>query len=287
MSSSQLHRAPHLQTYNERAKKHANKAAKALLEIMEEKQSNLSVSVDVTKSKDFFDIIEAVGPHVCLIKASTHIDVLEDFDATVIDRLRELSERHKFLIFEDRKFADIGSTVVLQYSKGIYKIADWAHITNAHAVPGPSIITGLASVGIPKDRGLILLAEMSSKGALTTGSYTEDAVCMARARRDFVIGFIAQHRMEGIGASNTDDIAEEDFLVLAPGVGLDATGDAMGQQYRTPHEVIFHSGCDVIIVGRGIYGKGENVDTREVLKQAQRYQAAGWEAYKKRVQIGS
>jgi orotidine-5'-phosphate decarboxylase len=62
--------SPHLQTYNERAKKHANKAAKALLEIMEEKQSNLSVSVDVTKSKDFFDIIEAVGPHVCLIKAS-------------------------------------------------------------------------------------------------------------------------------------------------------------------------------------------------------------------------
>jgi hypothetical protein len=62
--------SPHLQTYNERAKKHSNKAAKALLEIMEEKQSNLSVSVDVTKSKDFLDIIEAVGPHVCLIKAS-------------------------------------------------------------------------------------------------------------------------------------------------------------------------------------------------------------------------
>ncbi|OJA13808.1 hypothetical protein AZE42_00510 [Rhizopogon vesiculosus] len=259
--------SPHLQTYNERAKKHSNKAAKALLEIMEEKQSNLSVSVDVTKSKDFLDIVEAVGPH-------THIDVLEDFDATVIDRLQELSEKHKLL----------GSTVVLQYSKGIYKIADWAHITNAHAVPGPSIITGLASVGLPKDRGLILLAEMSSKGALTTGSYTEDAVRMARARRDFVIGFIAQHRMEGIAASDTDNIAEEDFLVLAPGVGLDATGDAMGQQYRTPEQVVFESGCDVIIVGRGIYGKGENVDRTEVLKQAQRYQAAGWEAYKKRVQ---
>ena len=178
----------------------------------------------------------------------------------------------------------LGSTVVLQYSKGIYKIADWAHITNAHAVPGPSIITGLASVGLPKDRGLILLAEMSSKGALTTGTYTKEAVRMARAHRDFVIGFIAQHRMEGIAASDTDNIADEDFLVLAPGVGLDATGDAMGQQYRTPEQVVFESGCDVIIVGRGIYGKGENVDQTEVLKQAQRYQVAGWEAYKKRVQ---
>jgi orotidine-5'-phosphate decarboxylase len=109
----------------------------------------------------------------------------------------------------------------LQYSSGIYKIASWAHITNAHAVPGPSIITGLASVGLPLERGLILLAEMSSKGALTTGTYTEEAVRMARARRDFVIGFIAQHRMEGIGARETDDLTDEDFLILSPGVGLD------------------------------------------------------------------
>ncbi|KAH7887644.1 humps family-domain-containing protein [Phlebopus sp. FC_14] len=273
--------SPHLRTYADRAQKHKSPAARALLEIMVKKKSNLAVSVDVTQKKDFLAIIDAVGPYVCLIK--THIDILEDFDTGVIQQLQKLSEQHEFLIFEDRKFADIGNTVALQYSSGIYKIASWSHITNAHAVPGPSIITGLASIGLPLERGLILLAEMSSKGALTTGTYTEDAVQMARARRDFVIGFIAQHRMEGIGVRETDNVADEDFLVLAPGVGLDTKGDAMGQQYRTPSEVVTECGCDVIIVGRGIFGAGHDIDVHEVQKQAHRYQAAGWEAYEKRV----
>ncbi|KAJ7764995.1 humps family-domain-containing protein, partial [Mycena maculata] len=267
---------PHLRTYAERALHHKNPAAKLLLETIERKKSNLAVSVDVASAKDFLAIIDVVGPFVCLVK--THIDIIEDFTPSLITDLQTLSAKHDFLIFEDRKFADIGNTVSLQYSSGVHKIASWSHITNAHPVPGPSIITGLSSIGLPLGRGLLLLAEMSTKGSLATGSYTMGAVQMARAHRDFVIGFIAQHRMDGVGASPAELTAEEDFLILTPGVGLDVRGDAMGQQYRTPHDVILESGCDVIIVGRGIYGKDASL-VDSIVVQAKRYREHGWAAY--------
>ena len=58
------------QTYAQRAAIHANPAAKALLETIERKRSNLCVSVDVTKRADFLRIIDIVGPYICLVKVS-------------------------------------------------------------------------------------------------------------------------------------------------------------------------------------------------------------------------
>ncbi|KAG9019529.1 orotidine 5'-phosphate decarboxylase [Tulasnella sp. 427] len=240
----------HQQSYSTRASRHSNPAAKALLEVMDRKKTNLCVSVDVTKKNAFLRIVEAAGPSVCLVK--THIDIIEDFDEDLV------------------------------YSRGVHKIASWSHITNAHPVPGPGIVKGLASVGLPLGRGLLLLAEMSSQGTLAQDEYTKQAVAMARAHQDFVIGFIAMKRLkdqEPTSASNED----EDFLILTPGVGLDTKGDGMGQQYKTPREVVLERGCDVIIVGRGIYGKGEGADSEAIKAEAERYRAEGWRAYEERI----
>ncbi|KAF9514153.1 hypothetical protein BS47DRAFT_1343495 [Hydnum rufescens UP504] len=199
--------------------------------------------------------------------SQTHIDIVEDFDQDLIDQLVALSQKHDFLIFEDRKFADIGNTVILQYSRGVHRISSWSHITNAHLVPGPSIISGLASVGLPLGRGLLLLAEMSSEGTLAAGAYTQAALDMARTARDFVIGFIAMQRFDPPPPSYSGP--PEDWLILTPGVGLD---------------VIKERGCDIIIVGRGIYGRGNGSPSDVIARQAERYRMEGWVAYEERLQ---
>jgi orotidine-5'-phosphate decarboxylase len=63
-----------------------------------------------------------------------------------VQELVNLSLKHNFLIFEDRKFADIGNTVKLQYSQGVYKISQWAQIINAHSITGSGVINGLREV---------------------------------------------------------------------------------------------------------------------------------------------
>lgn len=246
-------------SYSQKAQSVLNPVAKHLFLLMEEKQTNLALSADVVKSQELLEIADHLGPEIAVLK--THIDILNDFTPHVTKALVELAEKHKFLIFEDRKFADIGNTVGLQYQEGIYRISDWADIINAHILPGPGIIESLKKVGLPKGRALLLLAEMSSKGSLATGSYTQKCVEWARAHAEFVIGFIAQRQLDPL------------MLTMTPGVNLSEGGDTLGQQYNTPYKVIFENRCDVMIVGRGI------LEAKDPVLEAKRYRHAGWEAY--------
>lgn len=233
---------------------------KKLRSIMHEKQSNLALSLDVTTKSEFLHIADLLGPDLCVLK--THIDIIEDFDLDLIDQLQILAHRHNFLIFEDRKFADIGETVKHQFSKGIFKISQWADIINAHGVAGPGIIDSLKSVAKP-ETGLLLLAQMSSKGNLLTLDVAKIITSWGDLHPDFVMGFITQERLP----------VKHDFIFMTPGVHLDKTGDGKDQQYRTPEQAIVRDGCDIIIVGRAIYGDSDP------LKQAKRYKEAGWQAY--------
>eukprot|EP01061_Rhynchopus_euleeides_P040527 TRINITY_DN69803_c0_g1_i1.p1 TRINITY_DN69803_c0_g1~~TRINITY_DN69803_c0_g1_i1.p1 ORF type:complete len:302 (+),score=124.90 TRINITY_DN69803_c0_g1_i1:90-908(+) len=253
-------------SFEERAKLCQNEAGRRVFETMLRKKSCLSFNPDVTTSKELLDSVREVGSECCMIK--THMDVVEDFSPALVEELQKMSEEMDFVIFEDRKFADIGNTAKLQYAHGHTKIASWSHITNAHCIAGPGTVEALKEVGVPLKRGLLLVAQMSTKGALADGGpYSKACVQQAYDNEDFVFGFVAQERL-------TD---HPGFLTLTPGVQLKQGGDGLGQQYNTP-EVVIGKGADIIQVGRGILKAADRP------AEAKKYREQSWEGYLKRLE---
>ncbi|KAA0715915.1 Uridine 5'-monophosphate synthase [Triplophysa tibetana] len=264
--SSVAIKSPKMLSYGARAGlPDTHSLASQLLKIMEEKKTNLCVSADVTSSVELLEIAVMLGPLICVLK--THVDILEDFTSDVVSKLKELAIKHNFLIFEDRKFADIGNTVKHQYKGGLYQISSWAHIINAQALPGPGVLQGLCAVGRPLGHGCLLIAQMSSQGSLATEDYTQAVVKMAEDYSDFVFGLISGSKIS----------EKPGFVHMTPGVQMQTGGDGLGQQYSTPEDVICCKGSDIIIVGRGILASPDR------LKAAEEYRKAGWEAYLKRL----
>lgn len=122
------------------------------------------------------------------------------------------------------------------------------------------------------ERGLLILAEMTSKGSLATGEYTKASVDYARKYKNFVTGFVSTRALGEVHSESSSATDDEDFVVFTTGVNLSSKGDKLGQQYQTPESAI-RRGADFIIAGRGIYAAPDPVEA------AKQYQKEGWAAY--------
>lgn len=356
-------------TYASRAESATHPLTNYLFKLMDLKASNLCLSADVATARELLYFADKIGPSIVVLK--THYDMVSGWDfhpeTGTGAKLASLARRHGFLIFEDRKFGDIGNTVELQYVSGSARIIDWAHIVNVNMVPGKASVTSLANaaarwlerypcevrtsvtVGTPTigqfedtededeapeeperppvrrgedgrkgsivsvttvtqkyesalsprmnksisegdeilfpgieeaplERGLLILAQMSSQGNFMNKEYTQACVEAARENKSFVMGFVSQE------ALNTEP--DDAFIHMTPGCQLPPEsegkngllkGDGKGQQYNTPQKIIGVNGADIAIVGRGILKANDPVE------EAERYRSAAWKAYTERV----
>lgn len=360
---------------------------------MELKKSNLCVSADVNSARDLLSLADKVGPSIVVLK--THYDLVSGWDYRPEEgtgaHLARLARKHGFLIFEDRKYCDIGSTVQMQYVGGTARVIEWAHIVTANMSAGIPMVGAMAeaaakwrerinyevrtsvTVGTPLsdqfddydeemedeaeadfdmngvnghkpsralesrdvnmmpppppraaegrkgsivsittvtqsfepadsprlskslsevddvvfpgieeapfERGLVILAQMSTAGNLMNGEYTKACIEAARANKDFVMGYVAQE--------NLNSEPEDNFVHMTPGCklppdgeeenGEGMEGDGMGQQYNTPAKLIGIGGTDIVIVGRGIIKAGDPQG------EAERYRVKAWKAYQGRL----
>ncbi|KAI8960860.1 Orotidine 5'-phosphate decarboxylase [Daldinia sp. FL1419] len=364
-------------SFAERATNASHPLLNYLFRLMELKKSNLCLSADVTSARELLTLADRIGPSIVVLK--THYDLVAGWDyhpqTGTGPKLGAIARKHGFLIFEDRKFGDIGSTVQQQYTAGTARIIDWAHIVNVNMIPGKAAVTALhqaaarwrsrvnyevrtsVSVGTPVsdefdeddsddgqpttalspskepppsssfrtdhngrkgsivsittltqsfepvdsprfghsiaegdelvyagieeppwERGLLILAQMSSEGNLMTKEYTQACVEAAREHKDFVMGFISQETLNSESADT--------FISMTPGCQLppdgdeedsNVTGDGLGQQYNTPTKLVGQCGSDIVIVGRGI------LKAASPQMEAERYRRKAWKAYLGRI----
>jgi len=76
------------------------------MEVATEKQSLVCLAADRKTMSGLFELVREVGPYIAALK--THVDLIDDWSTDAWNGFCELAKQHNLLIFEDRKFADIG-----------------------------------------------------------------------------------------------------------------------------------------------------------------------------------
>lgn len=242
--------------------------ARTYMEVACRKKSLVCLAADRSTMAGLNDLIDQVGPYVAALK--THVDLVDDWTAESWHAFCAKAQAADLLIFEDRKFADIGGISRKQMA-GVYDIRSWSDLVTAHLISGPDIVDGLqAGWGdVGRQGGVLLLAQMSSRGNLLDPEYTAQVVAKGKTH-DGVFGFIGN-------GSRPQELARlrsavgDGKMIWTPGVNL-AVGDGeMGQRYGHPREAVL-AGSDCIIVGSGIH-KADDPAT-----QAKAYADASWQA---------
>ena len=235
--------------WGERWDNSTSEIARKYMQVAARKRSLVCLAADRNTMAGLFELIESVGPHIAALK--THVDLVDDWTAESWASFCSAANDADLLIFEDRKFADIGKVSRSQMA-GIYEPRKWADLVTAHLISGPDIIDGLQAGWSDVDRfgGVLLLAQMSSRGNLLSPDYTDQVVEKGKAHPG-VFGFIGN-------GSRPDELRElrykvgKEKMIWTPGVNLDVGDGEMGQRYGDPREAVL-AGSDCIIVGSGIH----------------------------------
>ena len=227
-----------------------NSMVRQYMEVVCRKQTLVILAADLRTMEGLSNLIDEVGPHIAALK--THVDLVDDWNASDWAALCSKAAEHDLLIFEDRKFADIGPISRGQMA-GVYDIRSWANVVTAHGISGPDIVDGLCAGwnDVGREGGVLLLAQMSSRGNLLGLDGYTDAMVSAGIANAGVFGFIGNGSRPAELSELRAKVGDKK-LIWTPGVNL-AVGDGeMGQRYGDPSEAIL-SGSDGIIVGSGIY----------------------------------
>ena len=261
------------QFWGERWLYSSSEISRKYMEVSSAKKSLVCLAADRNTMSGLLELVEEVGDYIAALK--THVDLVDDWNPEYWADFCRLARQKNVLIFEDRKFADIGKITKNQMG-GMYNIKGWSDLVTAHLISGPDIVDGIQAAWNDEGRigGVLLLAQMSSRGNLLDPNYTNKVVDLGKVH-DGVFGFIGNGSRPEEIKSLREKIGP-DKMSWTPVVNLSTGEGEMGQRYGDPREAVM-AGSDCIIVGSGIH-KSDNPK-----EAAKAYAEKSWNALLERV----
>jgi uridine monophosphate synthetase len=214
------------------------------------KQSNIFIALDRRYTlAELLNLVETLGDNVFGFKVHNEILGLtytENYSFYLACKEKNI------MVWEDRKFNDIGNTIQKQLE--YYEtIRDFVSI-----VP----TSGMESiVNLETSLKFLVLCEMSSSNNLFTPVVKNGILDIVFTNPDKFAGIICQD-LELISFCKYQYM---NLLTIMPGINLSSSGDNRGQQYRDPRTFSKGETPDLYVVGRGI------TNSENILSQLEYY----------------
>lgn len=214
-----------------------------LKDIISTKGTNICLAADVETIEELFSIIDKLGPYICMLKL--HYDIIANFHDNLeetISKLNSVKQKYNFLIWEDRKFADIGYIMERQVKNHIIR---WADVISVHPIAGKESLEALSNLPI----SLIIIGELSSSNSLTNSEYQTNVMkTISNSNNENIIGIVCQHKMS------------DTLLNVLPGITFNQNKtDTKGQQYRGIGDDSTYF-ADIYVIGRSLINSNNPVE---------------------------
>lgn len=257
---------PPRMTFGERAANHVlNGFAQQLCKVIVDRQTNLCWSADIVDAPLLLEVFRQVAPYIVMIKL--HHDCISTLSYRKLDydAFWMIAREHNVLVLSDDKFADIGMTIAKKLAYHPVEQSGGPCSFTVHTISGPAGVEQIHNLG----GSSVLVAEMSNKGSLTDDPYFSELY----ARKTAELASKHPEKIAGLVCQSRDRCnAGDGFIYMTPGVHEEIDTDGQDQRYRSADQAIHRDGCDVIIVGRGIYA------TENPAAAARMYRDAGRKA---------
>lgn len=195
------------------------------------KKSKICFSCDLNKFDDVIKSCEEIGDNIGIVKL--HVDMFPDFTHEKMYKLKQIALKKNFLLWEDRKFADIGRVMIRQLTNKTYSIFEWADIISIHGIVGEESIKNLNDLGIM----CFIVSELSTKNNLIDNKYTEKCLEIA-SNTNSIVGCVCQSKIS------------DKYLHIVPGISDTKLFDDMGQTYSKITDKGF---ADFFVIGSALY----------------------------------